>query len=71
MADKVCTRFIDDDGLDIGCHLISKEFMLENYPDLVPWMKAPAVWTWGSFSFGNLGDNTSVSKSSPVQTISS
>ena len=28
------------------------------------------LWTWGSNIFGQLGDNTAVSKSSPVQTIS-
>ena len=28
------------------------------------------LWTWGKAVFGNLGDNTSTSKSSPVQTIS-
>jgi alpha-tubulin suppressor-like RCC1 family protein len=27
------------------------------------------LWTWGSNSYGQLGDNTSVIKSSPVQTI--
>jgi alpha-tubulin suppressor-like RCC1 family protein len=28
------------------------------------------LWSWGSNGLGNLGDNTSVKKSSPVQTIS-
>ena len=28
------------------------------------------LWTWGYNSYGQLGDNTAVSKSSPVQTIS-
>ncbi len=27
------------------------------------------LWTWGSNGFGNLGDNTTTNKSSPVQTI--
>ena len=29
------------------------------------------LWTWGDNNFGNLGDNTSATKSSPVQTIAS
>lgn len=69
MADKICTNFIDDNGLDIGCYLVSKEYVLEAYPELVPWMKTPALWLWGGSS---LGDNSSIFsvKSSPVQTIS-
>lgn len=72
MADRVCTRFIDDDGLDIGCHLVSKEYVLEAYPELVPWMKTPALWGWGaaSYSLGMLAENTVIARSSPVQTIS-
>jgi alpha-tubulin suppressor-like RCC1 family protein len=27
------------------------------------------LWSWGSNAYGNIGDNTNVSKSSPVQTI--
>jgi len=70
MSNRVCTRFKDTDGLDLGCHLVTKEHMLEAYPSLVPWMKAPALWVWGCGNRGALGDNTSVPKSSPVQTIS-
>ena len=72
MADRVCTNFIDDDGLDIGCHLVSKEYVIENYPDLVPWMKTPALWTWGPNASGRLGINSigTINISSPVQTVS-
>jgi alpha-tubulin suppressor-like RCC1 family protein len=70
MANRVCTRFIDDDGLDIGCHLVSKEYALEAYPELVPWMKTPALWVWGTNNFGMLGDNSITNRSSPVQTVS-
>ena len=70
MSNRVCTRFKDTDGLDLGCHLVTKEHMLEAYPSLVPWMQAPALWLWGGGSDGKLGDNSTTSKSSPVQTIS-
>ena len=70
MADRICTGFIDTDGLDLGCHLVTKECMLEAYPNLVPWMKTPALWLWGSNSNAMIGDNSVTNKSSPVQTIS-
>ncbi len=70
MADRICTNFKDDDGLDIGCHLVTKEYMLQAYPNLVPWMKTPGLWLWGSATFGRLGDDTTTTKSSPIQTIS-
>jgi hypothetical protein len=70
MADRVCTRFNDADGIDIGCHLVTKEYMLEAYPSLVPWMKAPGLWLWGDGTNGRLGDDTIINKSSPVQTVS-
>lgn len=69
MANRVCTNFIDDDGLDVGCHLVSKEYVLEAYPELVPWMKTPALWAWGFGSTGELGTNDAINRSSPVQTI--
>jgi len=71
MPDRICTRFSDDDGIDIGCHLVTKEYMIENYPHLVPWMKAPGLWLWGGNFIGRLGDNSTTNKSSPVQTVSS
>lgn len=73
MADRICTRFIDNDGLDIGCHLVSKEYVLEAYPELVPWMKVPALWVWGRNYNSVLGTNNSdtINRSSPVQTVSS
>jgi alpha-tubulin suppressor-like RCC1 family protein len=71
MPDRVCTRYRDIDGLDVGCHLITKEYMIENYPSLVDQAKIPGLWTWGGGSDGQLGDNTDqINAASPVQTIS-
>jgi alpha-tubulin suppressor-like RCC1 family protein len=70
MANRVCTNFKDEDGLDIGCHLVTKEYLLEAYPDLVPWIKSPGLWLWGCGTSGRLGDDTITDKSSPVQTVS-
>jgi alpha-tubulin suppressor-like RCC1 family protein len=70
MSGRICTRYRDDDGLDVGCHLLSKEYMIENYPSLVDQAKIPALWTWGLGSSGILGNNSTANQSSPIQTIS-
>lgn len=70
MSGRICTRYRDDDGLDVGCHLLSKEYMIENYPSLVDQAKVPGLWLWGSGTSGQLGNNTTINSSSPVQSIS-
>jgi alpha-tubulin suppressor-like RCC1 family protein len=70
MVDRVCTRFIDSDGFDVGCNFVTKEYVLDIYPELINEVKAPALWSWGSNIAGNLGDDTLTSKSSPIQTVS-
>jgi len=71
MVNYICTRFKDSDGLDLGCHLIPKEYLLEKYPAIQEWVKAPALWGWGNNDYGKLGNNSTLDFSSPVQTISS
>jgi alpha-tubulin suppressor-like RCC1 family protein len=70
MADRVCTRYRDDDGLDVGCHLVTKEYLIENYPSLVDQAKIPGLWSWGFGDSGRFGNNSAASQSSPVQTVS-
>jgi hypothetical protein len=70
MSGRICTRYRDDDGLDVGCHLLSKEYMIENYPSLVDQAKVPGLWLWGAGCDGQIGDDTLINRSSPVQTIS-
>jgi alpha-tubulin suppressor-like RCC1 family protein len=50
-----------------GCN-VCDAFLSE--ADLMNRFVGQELWTWGLGSFGFLGDNTSISKSSPVQTIS-
>jgi len=69
MVNYICTRFKDSDGLDLGCHLIPKEYLLEKYPAIQEWVKAPALWVWGPNLNGELGVNDAISRSSPSQTI--
>lgn len=70
MVNYICTRFKDSDGLDLGCHLIPKEYLLEKYPAIQEWVKAPALWVWGDNGYGKSGNNTILDRSSPVQTVS-
>ena len=55
--------------VDISSAYVTKEYLIDNYPNLAPSMVTPALWLWGRNIVGQLGDNTLVNKSSPVQTI--
>jgi len=55
---------------DLGNVLFEKEYLLDLYPNLIPSMKAPGLWLNGRNGAGQLGDNSTTPKSSPVQTIS-
>ena len=56
--------------VDLGTQLVEKEYLIDVYPNLVPWVKSPSLWLWGDGGSGRLGDNSTINKSSPVQTIS-
>jgi alpha-tubulin suppressor-like RCC1 family protein len=58
------------DFTDLGNQLVEKEYLIDVYPNLVPWMKAPSLWMWGCNNTGQLGTNSTINQSSPVQTIS-
>ena len=52
---------------DLGTRYVSKEYILEVYPSLVPSKKTPGLWTCGYNFYGNLGNGTTTSYSSPIQ----
>jgi alpha-tubulin suppressor-like RCC1 family protein len=62
---------------DLGERYVSKDYLLDVYPNLIPGRTTPGLWAWGrnfiNLAFpttsvsGQLGDGTIVDKSSPVQ----
>ena len=60
--------FTDNDGADLGNKFVTKEYVMDWYPDLVPNMLTPQLWSWGYNMTGGLGDSTIIGRSSPVTT---
>jgi hypothetical protein len=60
--------FTDNDGIDIGNKYVTKEFGIDQYPNIFNNSAMPALWTWGINSSGQLGDGTAADKSSPTTT---
>jgi alpha-tubulin suppressor-like RCC1 family protein len=54
--------------VDAGNQYITKSYLIDVYPNLVPWMRTTGLWVCG-YNGGSLGDNTQTHKSSPVQTV--
>ena len=71
MDSTVCTRYTEDSNYDLGSCLITKKYLLDVYPSLIPEVKSPGLWVWGKNDYGQLGTDNTISRSSPVQTISS
>ena len=60
--------FTDNDGVDLGNKFVTKEYVMDWYPDLVPNMLTPQLRTWGNDGYGRLGNNIPGNKSSPTTT---
>lgn len=65
----ITTRFIDEKGLDLGKQLVEKDYLISVYPNLVPQLQTPNLMVWGGNQYGQLGNNTVVWRSSPIQTV--
>jgi alpha-tubulin suppressor-like RCC1 family protein len=68
------TNFKDDNGVDLGKKLITKDYLLSVYgsllDSLVPGITpTPALWTWGRNDYGQLGVNNTTDRSTPVTTL--
>jgi len=67
---QLSTGFIDGTtGLDIAGPLVDKSYLIDRYPELANTFRFAGLWLWGANSYGQLGDNTTTGRSSPVQTI--
>ena len=51
MAQKIITGFKDDDGVDIGDHLVPKDYLIETYPGLIPLEKSSGLFFAGDKLF--------------------
>jgi alpha-tubulin suppressor-like RCC1 family protein len=49
--------------------LVTKEYLIDVYPNLSNQFKSAGLWGWGDSSNGELGDGTQTHRSSPIQTI--
>lgn len=76
MAGITTTNFVDSNGVDLGKKLVTKDYLLEVYQTILENSPAsglvvtPELWTWGRNGSGELGDNTTSQKNTPVTTFS-
>ena len=52
---------------DLGQRYVSKDYLLDVYPNIVPGRTVPGLIGWGGNGFGQLGNGTVTRYSSPIQ----
>jgi alpha-tubulin suppressor-like RCC1 family protein len=58
-------------NVDIGANLITKDYLIDVYPNIVDSLRTSGLWVWGSNQYGQFGDSGPVNhRSSPVQSAS-
>jgi alpha-tubulin suppressor-like RCC1 family protein len=62
-------NFKDNDGIDIGNKYVTKEYVMDVYPDLVPGYASPDLYTWGRNLEGQLATGNTTARSSPGTTV--
>jgi len=66
---SIITGYKNSSGGDIGERLVEKSYLIDRYPDLADTFRFAGLWGFGDGAIGQLGDNTIIAKSSPIQTI--
>jgi alpha-tubulin suppressor-like RCC1 family protein len=62
------TNFKNSNGTDLGNIIITKEYLMTVYPQIAANMITPELWTWGSGGSGNLGNNQTLARLTPITT---
>ena len=66
---ETTTNFRDSNGADLGKKLITKDYLISVYPSIGQQIGIPPeLWTWGQGTFGQLGNNDTTERRTPVTT---
>ena len=69
MSIEPTTNIRDSLGVDLGQKLITKDYLISVYPSIGQQIGIPPeLWTWGLGTYGQLGNNSVTSVSTPVTT---
>ena len=70
MSIEPTTNIRDSLGVDLGQKLITKDYLISVYPEIGQQIGIPPeLWTWGSGTSAQLGNNSATSVSTPVTTF--
>jgi alpha-tubulin suppressor-like RCC1 family protein len=58
---------LNDIAQDLGLRYVSKDYLLDAYPNLIPGLVTPGLWAWGNNANGEIGNGTDFLYGSPVQ----
>ena len=66
---ETTTNFRDSNGADLGKKLITKDYLISVYPSIGEQIGIPPeLWVWGQGTFGQLGNNDTTERRTPVTT---